>query len=50
MHSSGATWYYHATYIAFSYFELFKDYEDDKVISNLHIQLEMWGSEFGRNI
>ena len=52
MPSSGATWYYHATYIAFSYFELFTDYEDDifKVISNLHIQLEMWGSKFGGNI
>ena len=51
MHSLGAAWYYHATYIAFSYFELFTDYEDDifKVIS-LHIQLDMWGSKFDRNI
>ena len=42
MHSSGDTWYYHATNIAFSYFELFTDYKDDilKVISNLHIQLK----------
>ena len=46
--STGATWYYHATCIEFSYFELFTDYEDDilKVISNRHIQLEMWGSKF----
>ena len=27
--STGATLYYHATYIAFSYFELFTEYEDD---------------------
>ena len=52
MHFSDATWYYHATYKAFSYFELFTDYDDDifKAISNLHIQLEMWGSKFGGNI
>ena len=49
MHSSAATWYYHATFITFSYFELFTDYEDDilKVISNFHIQLEMWESKGG---
>ena len=52
MHSSGATWYYPATYIAFLYFELFTDYEDNisKVISYLHIQLEMWESKFWGNI
>ena len=52
MHSSGATWYYHATYIVLLYFELFTDYENDifKVISNLHIQLVMWGSKYGGNI
>ena len=50
--STGATWYYHAIYIAFSYSELFTDHEDDifKVISNLHIQLEMWGSKFDGNV
>ena len=50
--STGATWYYNAIYKAFSYFELFTDYEDDilKVISNLHIQLKMWGSKFDWNI
>ena len=51
MHSSGARWYYHATYIAFSYFELFTDYKDDIFkVSYLHIKLEMWGSKFGGNI
>ena len=52
MNSSGATWYYYATYIAFSYFLLFTDYKDDivKVISNWHIQLQMWESKFGGNI
>ena len=51
MHSSGATWYYHAS-IAFSYFELLTEYEDDifKVIYNFHIQLQMLGSKFGGNI
>ena len=44
---SGAKWYNHATYIAFLYFELFTNYEDDifKVISNFHIQLEIGGSK-----
>ena len=27
--STGATWLYHSTYIAFSYLEIFTDYEDD---------------------
>ena len=45
--STGATWYYHAIFVVIIYFELFTDYEDDifKVIFNLHIQLEMWGSK-----
>ena len=52
MHSSGAKWYYHASYIAFSYFELLSDYEDDifKVFSISHIQLKMWETKFGGNI
>ena len=27
--STGATWYYHATFMVISDFELFTDYEDD---------------------
>ena len=43
---TGATWYYHAIYIVFTYFASFTGYEDDifEVISNLHVQ----GSKFGR--
>ena len=42
---TGATWYYHAIYIVFTYFASFTAYEDDifEVISNLHVQ----GSKFG---
>ena len=49
--STDATWYYHATFMVISYFELFTDYEDDifQVISNLHIQIEMWGSKSGNS-
>ena len=34
-----------------SQFEIFTDYEDDifKVNSNLHFQLEMWGSKYGES-
>ena len=42
---TGATWYYHAIYIVFTYFASFTGYEDDifEVISNLHVQ----GSKYG---
>ena len=44
---TGATWYYHAIYIVFTYFASFTGYEDDifEVFSNLHVQ----GSKFGEN-
>ena len=40
-----AIWYFHATYIVFTYFASFTDYSDDifEVISNLHVQ----GFKFG---
>ena len=49
--STDATWYYHATFMVISYFELFTDYEDNifQVISNLHIQIEMWRSKSGNS-
>ena len=36
---TGATWYYHAIYIVFTYFASFTSYEDDilEVNSNLHV-------------
>ena len=42
----GATSYYNATYILFTYFGSFIGYEDDilKVISKLHVQ----GAKFGK--
>ena len=42
----GATWYYKAIYIIFTYFASFIGFEEDilKVISNLHVQ----GAKFGR--
>ena len=48
---TGATWYNHATFMIISFFEIFTDYEDDtfKVISKLHIKLEMWGSKYGES-
>ena len=47
---TGATWYYQTitTYIVFTHFALFTDYEDDifEVISSLHVQ----GSKLGRKV
>ena len=45
---TGATWYYHAINIVFTYFASFTCYEDDIfiAISYLHVQ----GSEVGRKI
>ena len=49
----GATWYYNAIYIIFTYSALFVGYEGDilEVISNLHIQGVKYGGKkekFGR--
>ena len=45
---TGATWYYHAIYIVFTYFASFTGYEDDifEVISNLHVQGSKCGEIF----
>ena len=44
---TGATWYYHAIYIVFTYFASFTGYKDDilKVISNLQVQESKFGGE-----
>ena len=47
---TGATWYYHAIYIVFTYFASFTGYEDDifEVISNLHVQESKFGGKFDK--
>ena len=44
---TGATWYYHAIYIVFTYFASFTGYEDDilEVISNLNVQRLKYGGK-----
>ena len=44
----GATWYYHAIYIVFTYVASFTGYENDtfEVISNLHAQVSKFGGQF----
>ena len=45
---TGATWYYHAIYIVFTYFGSFTGYEDAifEVVSNLHVQGLKFGEKF----
>ena len=49
--SIGAILYYQDTFMVISYFEFSTDYENDifKVISNLQIKLEIWGSKSGNS-
>ena len=44
---TGATWYYHAIYIVFTYFASFTGYEEDilKVISNLQVKESKFGGK-----
>ena len=44
---TGATWYYHTIYIAFTCFALFTDYEDNnfELISNLQVQESKFGGK-----
>ena len=47
---TGATWYYHAIYIVFTYFASFTGYEDDifEFISDLHVQGSKFGGKFDK--
>ena len=47
---TGATWYYHAIYIVFTYIAAFTSYEDNilEVISNLHVQGSKFGGKFDK--
>ena len=45
---TGATWYYYAIYVVFTYFASYTGYENDicEVISNLHVQGWKFGGKF----